>query len=98
MLILSKIFSPVDGGGGGGGGAGGGGGGGGTEADILAALEEPPEEVAWKYIPLSGPAVDPVHSTNVTAQLGSTAVLNCRVKYIGGKVVSTEGRGCLEED
>ncbi|XP_042221618.1 uncharacterized protein LOC121866087, partial [Homarus americanus] len=50
--------------------------------------EETQEEVAWKYIPLSGPSIDETNSKNITAQLGKTAVLNCRIKYLGGKTVS----------
>ncbi|XP_071552081.1 opioid-binding protein/cell adhesion molecule homolog isoform X2 [Panulirus ornatus] len=61
---------------------------GGTEAEIIKALEETQEEVAWKYIPLSGPSIDHSNSKNVTAQLGKTAVLNCRIQYLGGKTVS----------
>ncbi|XP_042233859.1 uncharacterized protein LOC121874055 [Homarus americanus] len=61
---------------------------GGTEAEIIKALEETQEEVAWKYIPLSGPSIDETNSKNITAQLGKTAVLNCRIKYLGGKTVS----------
>ena len=56
---------------------------------MLEALNEAEkEEVAWKYVPLSGPAIDLTHSSNVTFQLGQTAVLNCRIKYSGGKTVS----------
>ncbi|XP_042862106.1 uncharacterized protein LOC122247137 [Penaeus japonicus] len=58
---------------------------GGTEAEIIKALEETEEEVAWKYIPLSGPSIDDANSRNITAQVGKTAVLNCRIKYLGGK-------------
>lgn len=61
---------------------------GGTEAEIIKALEETQKEVAWKYIPLSGPSFDLAHSKNVTVQLDKTAVLNCRIKYLGGKTVS----------
>ena len=35
------------------------------------------------------PIFDLDHSVNVTALLGKTAVLNCRVKNIGNKTVST---------
>ncbi|XP_069167214.1 limbic system-associated membrane protein isoform X2 [Procambarus clarkii] len=61
---------------------------GGTEAEIIKALEETQQEVAWKYIPLSGPAIDHTNSSNITAQMGKTAILNCRIKYLGGKTVS----------
>ena len=61
---------------------------GGTEAEIIKALEETQKEVAWKYIPLSGPSFDLTSIKNVTVQLGKTAVLNCRIKYLGGKTVS----------
>ncbi|XP_076054904.1 zwei Ig domain protein zig-8-like isoform X2 [Oratosquilla oratoria] len=61
---------------------------GGTEAEILEAIEETQKQVAWKYIPLSGPHLDEEHSTNVTSQVGKTAVLNCRIKYLGAKTVS----------
>ncbi|XP_066937209.1 uncharacterized protein [Macrobrachium rosenbergii] len=60
----------------------------GSEAEIIKALEETQQEVAWKYIPLSGPSIDKSYSKNITAQIGKTAVLNCRVKYLGGKTVS----------
>lgn len=61
---------------------------GGTEAEIIRALEETQKEVAWKYIPLSGPSFDMAHTKNITVQLDKTAVLNCRIKYLGGKTVS----------
>ncbi|XP_045102134.1 hemicentin-2-like isoform X2 [Portunus trituberculatus] len=61
---------------------------GGTEAEIIKALEETQKEVAWKYIPLSGPSFDLNSIKNVTVQLDKTAVLNCRIKYLGGKTVS----------
>ncbi|XP_069997346.1 zwei Ig domain protein zig-8 [Penaeus vannamei] len=61
---------------------------GGTEAEILKALDEAAAEGAWGYVPLSGPYIDPQHSGNVTAQVGATAVLNCRILYIVGKTVS----------
>lgn len=60
---------------------------GGTEAEILEALDEAAAEGAWGYVPLSGPYIDPQHSGNVTAQVGATAVLNCRILYIVGKTV-----------
>lgn len=37
----------------------------------------------------SGPYFDKVASKNVTALLGKTAYLNCRVKNLGNKTVST---------
>ncbi|XP_066981548.1 neurotrimin-like [Macrobrachium rosenbergii] len=61
---------------------------GGTEAEIIRALEETQKEVAWKDIPLSGPTIDGNFTKNVTSRPGSTAVLNCRIKYLGGKTVS----------
>nr|XP_053627624.1 protein sidekick-1-like [Cherax quadricarinatus] len=61
---------------------------GGTEAEILEALDEAAAEGSWGYVPLSGPYIDVHHSGNVTAQVGSTAVLNCRILYIVGKPVS----------
>lgn len=38
--------------------------------------------------PRSGPYVDTTSSKNVTALLGKTAYLNCRVKNLGNKTVS----------
>ncbi|XP_069170200.1 zwei Ig domain protein zig-8-like [Procambarus clarkii] len=61
---------------------------GGTEAEILEALDEAAAEGSWGYVPLSGPYIDGHHSSNVTAQVGATAVLNCRILYIVGKPVS----------
>ncbi|XP_068226012.1 zwei Ig domain protein zig-8-like [Palaemon carinicauda] len=61
---------------------------GGTEKEILDALDEAAAEGSWGYVPLSGPYIDVNHSGNVTAQVGSTAILNCRILYIVGKPVS----------
>ena len=63
---------------------------------MLDALNEAEkEEVAWKYVPLSGPAIDETHSGNVTFQLDKTAVLNCRIKYSGGKTVRIARNGII---
>jgi hypothetical protein len=43
----------------------------------------------------SGPYFDKVASKNVTALLGKTAYLNCRVKNLGNKTVSTLSE-CLQ--
>ncbi|XP_018013956.1 uncharacterized protein LOC108670981 [Hyalella azteca] len=60
-----------------------------NSAKLDKALQEAhTEEVAWKYVPLSGPAVDAEFSGNVSTQIGKTALLNCRIKYGGGKTVS----------
>lgn len=61
---------------------------GGKEEEILKALDEAAAEGSWGYVPLSGPYIDIKHSGNVTARLGSTAILNCRILYIVGKPVS----------
>ncbi|XP_068224621.1 zwei Ig domain protein zig-8-like [Palaemon carinicauda] len=61
---------------------------GGTEKEILQALDEAAAEGSWGYVPLSGPYIDVHHSGNVTARLGATAILNCRILYIVGKTVS----------
>ncbi|KAK7066888.1 hypothetical protein SK128_008610 [Halocaridina rubra] len=61
---------------------------GGTEKEIIEALDEAAAEGSWGYVPLSGPYIDVHHSANVTARVGATAVLNCRVHYIVGKPVS----------
>ncbi|XP_066942225.1 zwei Ig domain protein zig-8-like [Macrobrachium rosenbergii] len=61
---------------------------GGTEKEILEALDEAAAEGSWGYVPLSGPYIDAHHSGNVTARVGATAVLNCRILYIVGKTVS----------
>ena len=59
-----------------------------------ALHEAQTEEIAWKNVPLSGPTIDKEFSTNVSSQIGKTVVLNCRIKYGGGKTVSM-GRGWL---
>ncbi|KAK8375629.1 hypothetical protein O3P69_008438 [Scylla paramamosain] len=61
---------------------------GGKEEEILKALDEAAAEGSWGYVPLSGPYIDVNHSGNITARLGSTAILNCRILYIVGKAVS----------
>lgn len=61
----------------------------GTEEEMIEALDETKKEgETWKYAPLSGPHFDLLQSRNVSVQIGKTAVLNCRVKYAGGKTVS----------
>ncbi|XP_050686768.1 hemicentin-1-like [Eriocheir sinensis] len=61
---------------------------GGKEEEILKALDEAAAEGSWGYVPLSGPYIDIKHSGNITARLGSTAILNCRILYMVGKPVS----------
>ncbi|XP_069187487.1 neuronal growth regulator 1-like [Procambarus clarkii] len=64
-------------------------------ADIGASVGESGGVAATGLRSLEGPGFEPVEpyfdleeSANLTALLGNTAVLNCRVKNIGGKTVS----------
>ncbi|CAL4066303.1 unnamed protein product, partial [Meganyctiphanes norvegica] len=59
------------------------------ELEMKDKIKEAEEEgMESQYVPLSGPTIDIAMSPNVTAILGASAILNCRIHYVVARVVT----------